>query len=280
MNRVRLQAGAACLLLLAGCASDPTTPDEEGAGAMAHIHGIGVDPADNTLYAATHTGLFRIKDEKATRVADRWQDTMAFTVVGPKQFLASGHPGAGDNRPPHLGLIESTDAGETWKSLALEGEADFHALDLAGRTLYGYDSQSGELMITTDRRTFEPIAPLALADIAADPRDNGLVLATTQEGLVAIAANLGVKKARDAPKMVFIDWPKSNLLAGIGPDGVLHVSSDDGNSWKSRGTVPGQPAALEVTPSGWYAASNEGLFRSIDNGVTWKPIGPRIASGR
>ena len=280
MSRFRLWATAAALLLAAGCASDSPTPDEEGAGAMAHIHGIGVDPAGQTLYAATHTGLFRIGGKKAARVADRWQDTMAFTVVGPKHFLASGHPGAGDNRPTHLGLIESTDAGETWQARAIEGQADFHALDLAGKTLYAYDSQSGQLMVTTDRRTFEPIVQLALADIAADPRDNGLVLVTTQEGLVAVAAEFGRTKTTDAPSMVFVDWPKSNLLVGVGQDGVVHVSVDGGGAWESRGTVPGQPAALEVTGSGWYAASDQGLFRSSDDGVTWKPIGPRLEDGR
>ncbi len=279
MRPVRLWAGVAVLLIAAGCSSDSLTPEEEGSDAMAHIHGIGVDPGDGALYAATHTGLFRIEGPKASRVANRWQDTMAFTVAGPRHFLASGHPGAGDDRPPHLGLIESKDAGRTWRALALEGRADFHALDLAGTTLYGYDSQSGQLMRTQDRRTFRPIGPIALADIAADPRDNGVVLATTEKGLVAVDADSGKATPTDAPPLIFIDWPKPNLLVGIDQAGTVHVSTDAGRSWKSRGRSPGQPAALEVTERDWYTAGEQGLFRSADRGATWRPVGPRMKAG-
>lgn len=33
--------------------------------------------------------------------------------------------------PPALGLIESRDGGKTWRSLSLQGEADFHVLPAA-----------------------------------------------------------------------------------------------------------------------------------------------------
>lgn len=77
-------------------------------------------PADGALYAATHTGLFRLDgDGNVERIADRYQDTMGFTVAGPDEFLASGHPDLRDKelqvegKPPLLGLIESPDAGRT-----------------------------------------------------------------------------------------------------------------------------------------------------------------------
>jgi hypothetical protein len=59
-----------------------------------HVHGLGINPKDGALFVATHTGLFRAGEgePKATRVADRFQDTMGFTVVGPNRFLGSGHP--------------------------------------------------------------------------------------------------------------------------------------------------------------------------------------------
>jgi len=97
---------------------------------VAHVHGLGVDPQDGTLYAGTHHGLIRVPEQgEPTRVADRVQDFMGFTVVGPRHYLASGHPGEGQGGPSSLGLIESTDGGQTWNSVSLAGEADFHVLE-------------------------------------------------------------------------------------------------------------------------------------------------------
>lgn len=58
-----------------------------------HIHGLGVDPAVGVLYAATHTGLFRVPEKgAAARVADRRQDTMGFTITGPNTSWARATP--------------------------------------------------------------------------------------------------------------------------------------------------------------------------------------------
>src|SRR5690606_9410853 len=70
-----------------------------------------------------------------------YQDTMAFTVIGPGHFLGSGHPDGREDLPPFLGLIESADAGETWREVALTGEADFHLLVAAGDRVYGFGSE-------------------------------------------------------------------------------------------------------------------------------------------
>ncbi len=60
-----------------------------------HVHGLGVNPKDQGLFLATHTGLWRVAadDGKATRVAERREDIMGFTVEGSDRFLGSGHPG-------------------------------------------------------------------------------------------------------------------------------------------------------------------------------------------
>jgi hypothetical protein len=42
-----------------------------------------------------------------------------------------------DDLPPLLGLIESRDAGETWKPISLLGKVDFHALRVRGELLVG-----------------------------------------------------------------------------------------------------------------------------------------------
>ena len=124
--------------MLAGCGGDDggaasSEPVVADAGPI-HVHGLGINPSDNALFIATHTGLFRAPDgeSQATRVADRYQDTMGFTVVGPDHFLGSGHPDVREDLPPYLGLIESTDAGVTWEPVSLLGERDFHVLEADG----------------------------------------------------------------------------------------------------------------------------------------------------
>ena len=105
------------LALLAGCGddADPDQPPAPDAGPTfedpgpIHVHGLGINPKDGALFVATHTGLFRAPkgDPTAKRVADRYQDTMGFAVVGPNRFLGSGHPDAREELPPFLGLIRS-----------------------------------------------------------------------------------------------------------------------------------------------------------------------------
>jgi hypothetical protein len=79
--------------------TEPSSIGEaEGETAAGHVHGLGVDPSDQTLYVATHFGVVRMTDDGPERVAERWQDTMGFAVIGPRHFLASGHPDLRDRR--------------------------------------------------------------------------------------------------------------------------------------------------------------------------------------
>ncbi|KAA1426776.1 F510_1955 family glycosylhydrolase [Nocardioides antri] len=271
----------ACLLvtalLLSGCAADEQDPSVPSAGddrAVGHIHGLGVDPADDTLYVATHHGLFHIDDTSGPRrVADRWQDTMAFTVVGPGHFLASGHPDLREDLPPHLGLIESTDAGETWQPLALHGEADFHILEQVGEDLYAYDATSGRLLVTQDHKSFDEVARLPLLSVTADPDDSNTLLATTNQGrLMEIDANTGTAKEVPGPTLALLDTTPEDEVVGIDAAGTIRVRDDAGEVWKRRGAIGGEPAAFITTDGEWYAATQDQVFRSDDDGDTWTRV--------
>ena len=98
-------------------------------------------------YAATHNGVWVLPTaelpssypavaaspvESPSQVAGRAQDTMGFIVGRPGLLLGSGHPDPAEQpelNPPNLGLISSTDGANTWESLSLRGETDFHDLD-------------------------------------------------------------------------------------------------------------------------------------------------------
>jgi hypothetical protein len=238
------------------------------------IQTASVDPADATLYIATHYGLVHLDESgKSTRVADRRQDTMAFTVVGPGHFLASGHPDPREDLPPHLGLIESTDAGETWRPLALQGEADFHILEPAGEVLYGYDATTGRLLTTRDRATFDEILTAPLLSVTARPGEPGQLIATTGQGrIVAIDAESGATSDLGGPTTVLVDTAPDGSVVGVDPAGVVRLSADAGRTWREVGTLDGPPAAVTITEQGWYAATDSGVFRSDDDGETWSSV--------
>lgn len=269
----------ATAILATACASsprsDPPSTDDhaEGDNELGHIHGLGVDPADDNLYVATHFGLFRVDDTgDAERVADRWQDTMAFTVVGPGHFLGSGHPDLSEDLPSHLGLIESTDAGESWTPLALQGEADFHILEPAGDVLYAYDSTTSRLLSTEDRKQFDEVLTGNLISVAATKEPEQLFATTGNGQLIGIDVSTGQTRELGGPVTAYLDTTADGDLAGIGPDGVVRVTDDAGETWQEAGAIGGRPAAFTITEQGWYAATAEVAYRSLDNGNTWKQV--------
>jgi hypothetical protein len=261
-------------LLSGGCAKDTpaTAPPADEDTSVGHIHGLGVDPADDSLYVATHFGLFHVDQSgRPRRVADRYQDTMAFTVVGPGHFLGSGHPDLREDLPAHLGLIESTDAGESWTPLALQGEADFHILEPAGDALYAYDATSARLLRTEDQKSFDETYRGPLISVAAVD-DNDPLIATNGKGqLLSIDATSGETRELGGPNMMYLDTA-DGTLAGIDPDGVVRVSTDTGRTWREVGSIGGQPAAFTISDQGWYGATETTVYRSTDGGHTWSRV--------
>lgn len=249
----------------------PTESDQAGAQ-LEHVHGLGVDPADDTLYAGTHYGLFRLPEQAdGTRVADRVQDFMGFTVVGPNHFLASGHPGEGQDGPSSLGLIESTDGGRTWESLSLSGEADFHALKARHGLVYGFNSLTSTFMVSQDKRTWDERGQLPMADFAVSPKSPDVVLATTERGLVrSDDGGRSFQLVRNAPVLLLVSWADDGAIAGVAPDGTVYASGGEATSWDRRGTLENPPEALAVANRDEvFAAAGGAVLASSDGGRTF-----------
>jgi hypothetical protein len=272
MRLRRLTAAVLTGALAAACSADP--PDQTPAlvPGMTHIHGLGINPSNDSLYVATHYGLFRIDgNQPPQRVGTLTQDFMGFTVTGPDEFLASGHPDPADRQQaPHLGLIKSEDAGESWTSMSLEGSADFHALEYRHGRVYGHDSQSGKVMISLDERSWRPRAEVAAVDLAVSPVDADEILATTRQGLqrstdgaLTFAAIVGT------PALVFISWPERGPLVGADIEGTLYTSTDAGRTWRPRHALTARPQALLAAGDGEvYAATETAVYESTDDGAT------------
>lgn len=240
---------------------------------LTHVHGLGINPGDGALYVATHDGVYRLPATGGTPqpVGSGRQDTMGFTVAGPDHFLASGHPAHGQDAPSHLGLIESTDAGTSWTTRSLAGQADFHALRFRHDTVYGYNSTTGELIVSVDKTTWQVRASMPIRDVDVSPTDAQTLLATTETGLqrsddggVTWSPNPG------PPAPLLLAWEMVDRLWAITVTGEVHRSADGGNTWTSAGQLAGRATAFIASDSILYAAIDEqGIHRSTDGGATW-----------
>lgn len=273
----KLAAALLVGMLTVSCSSSnqATPPQPPG---MKHIHGLGINPSDQALYAATHYGLFRVPaGGRAQRVGEHAQDFMGFTVIGADRFLASGHPAAVDSeQPPHLGLIESTDAGNRWNALSLIGEADFHALTYRHGRVYGHDSQSRRIMISTDKRSWEPRATVRAIDMAVSPLDPQYVLVTTPKGLQhSTDGAASFAATSDAPLLAYLSWHDDSTLIGIDPTGRLYSSADAGRTWRFKLALEQEPQALLAAGQGRvFIATEDMVYASNDNGATVEPFTP------
>ncbi|MGH3812742.1 MAG: F510_1955 family glycosylhydrolase [Pseudonocardiaceae bacterium] len=270
-----LVVGTVLFLILRG--GDDGASVAEGAE-LEHVHGLGVDPADGTLYAGSHYGLFRVPERgQAVRIAGRVQDFMGFTVAGPDHFLASGHPGEDQGGPSSLGLIESTDGGQTWHSLSLAGRADFHALEARHGRVYGFNALTGAFMVSQDKQTWQPRSQLPLADFAVSPSEPEVVLATTANGLArSDDGGRTFALVDQAPPLLLVTWTNDGVIVGVDPEGRVYISTDGLDSWQPSGELGGSPEALTATSAtDIYAATSGGtIVASTDGGRTFKPRYP------
>jgi photosystem II stability/assembly factor-like uncharacterized protein len=269
---------AALAVGLTGCGRDdePAVDQSGGSNESAeagpeHVHGLGINPADGALFIATHTGLFRVAQgqERARRVGEGTQDTMGFTVVGRNRFLGSGHPGEGESGPPALGLIESTDAGRSWKTISLDGEADFHVLRFAAGRIYGFDAGNGRLMVSRNagRDWKELSLPEPLLDLVADPADPDRLIASGQGGLHR-SSDGGKTWQKLGGNIALLAWPASDRVYRVGGDARVSMSTDSGRTWREVGSIGQPPAALLAqSPRELYAALPDGTIVQSRNGA-------------
>jgi photosystem II stability/assembly factor-like uncharacterized protein len=249
-----------------------SSADRSTAGAghegFGHVHAVATDPGSGALYVATHVGLFRLDDaHTAVRVSKDALDLMGFTVVGPGHFLASGHS---EDGPANVGLIESTDGGVTWQAKSLSGAADFHGLQAAHGSVYGYNSTDGAFMVSVDQRTWDQRSQVAIGAFAVSPTDAQTILAVGRGGLQrSTDGGRSWQTVAGAPAVGLLAWDRTGLWA-VAQDGAVWSSTDGGQQWQRRGAVPGQPHNIATHEGTIFAAlAGDRVVATTDAGATW-----------
>ncbi len=278
MSRSLFAVLAALAIGLPACGDDSErgpSPQPQAARSAEHIHGLGLDERDDTLFIATHQGLFALPEgsRRIAPVGSTAIDAMGFSIASPGHFVASGHPDPADDQPPDLGLIESRDRGRSWQPVSLLGEVDFHVLEAAGERVYGYDGVAGKLLASADggRRWQRHTLPAPPLDLAIDPRRPRRLVASTERGLFASSDAGAGWRALSKDHGGLLAWPEPRRLVLVAGDGGVHVSRDGGRSWRAAGSIGSQPAALTVGRGELYVALHDGTIkRSSDGGKSWR----------
>lgn len=187
-----------------------------------------------------------------------------FTVVGPDEFLGSGHPDGRERLPPFLGLVRSTDAGESWRAVSLQGKADLHVLEARDDAVYafGTDFESRETQFLTSgnggRSWQQRSPPGPLGSLAIDPSDAQRIVAAGDTA-VHISDDGGRRWRSTRTRARFLSWYEGGPLYAVDARGRARTwrcttAPSSGRRTAGAhggGTTPRHEATAEVVIRNW-----------------------------
>jgi len=242
------------------------------------------------LFAGAPSGFYRSRDwggtwklvERPSLSGDDPQQVgpvRAILPVGPLVYVG------GQN-----GLAVSVDFGETWKRLAFSGPvlsilaSRFHPF--ADPTVFV--GTPGGLLRSRDAGTEFAALDVQSAPVFRMDWPGPALLAATGSGVLrsddggdtwkgpGTGLPPGAAHALALSSFFAID---PTLFTSIGSAGIFY-SANGGESWIPKG-LPNHTVNEVIWFGPYiYAAADEGLFRSDDAGVTWKPLGTGLAGRR
>ena len=268
----------------AGAPESLRVPWVDPDGVSPIVGSVDVNPADDSLWMSTNTGLFRLPpgENEPQRVTGQLttevgsgeiSEQLVIRFRGPDALFASGHPPPGSALPPALGMIESEDGGRTWTGISEVGSADFHAIQVARGALVAGSFGEQEVSISRNGgKSFEQRRPpLPLVDLEVDPDDSRRWIGSTPQSITASADEGRSWREREPTPNVRFSWPESDALFRVDPGGPVAFSADGGETWERRGDTGGEPQSLHAeSPERLYAVLIDGTVKqSKDGGRTW-----------
>ena len=123
------------------------TPSAQAIVELRHAHGLGYSADGSRILVSNHYGIAVFSEGRWSEVTGPVRDYMGF--VATRDFIfSSGHAGASRGGDNPLGLMRSADGGHSWKTLALEREAEFHlvAAGYLSNAVYVYNAAPNSVM--------------------------------------------------------------------------------------------------------------------------------------
>lgn len=210
-------------------------------------------------------------------------------------IYSSGHPAQGSGLANPLGLIKSTDGGQTWQKLGMEGESDFHMLGSSYETgaiyLVSFNPNSkmkkpGIYSTVNDGFSWQRVAGQGLenypSNLAVHPTNPKIVAAAAEKGLY-LSQNAGERfeKVADGEMAgVFFDLDGKHLWFSIaeGQPGLARLNLETRKT--ERVALPPMEkdavAYIAQNPAkrNEYAIATfqRSVYITQDEGKTWKQI--------
>ncbi|WP_157841440.1 F510_1955 family glycosylhydrolase [Jeotgalibacillus soli] len=280
-------------LLLGACAAKEEETNyftENDEVHIEHVHGMGFIGDD--LLLATHDGLVKFSDNQWYETTRNKHDYMGFTAIE-GGFYASGHPEPGSDIENPLGLVKSTDLGESMEQLAFYGETDFHylAASAKGKVIYGVLSEANSELTPgvyyTDNEgnswnelPLNGLAATSLRAIAAHPTEPNVVALVSPEGLF-LSEDYGSNftQISDEEGITSLHFTEDALLFSlVKEEGVTFQEFDLASASQQElssialdedavSYISANPANLEEV---WAITFEHVLLKSKDGGRTWE----------
>lgn len=283
-----LAATTALILGTAACTS-ATTPPSPTSSSLEHVHAFAHLDTSPVVLVGTHTGLWKfsltaLEQENPNPASllpvgqDRF-DVMGLSTTPEGGLIASGHPSADAplSTPPNRGFLHSQDAGTSWDTIALEGEADFHDLTTAADSVLGLNSATGTLLRSDDNGvTWTTQSATTALSIAVDPANPDTLWAAGPDGLQS-STDRGATftTTQQGPPLVFVAGA-AGAITGTAATGDVWTLTPGTANWSRTGQLQGQPQAFDVIDIAGQpvhlAVDDRAIVASHDNGTTWTVV--------
>lgn len=263
---------------------------------LTHIHGLSYSTEGKQLLIPSHNGIAIYADGRWLMMAGPKHDYMGFSATRDALY-SSGHPAPGSVLTNPFGLIKSTDGGQSWQKLGLEGESDFHTLatSYGTNTVYVLNHQANSRMkaagiyvTQSDGMTWSRVAANGLKSkinsLAVHPDDAKILAAGAGDGLYLsrdegnrFEQRVGGKQVLaqwfdlDGKRLWFSSYAGGPALSRIDLTGdakantvQIPVAADDAIAYIAQNPIQHDELAI--------ATFKRSVYVSHDQGATWTQI--------
>jgi photosystem II stability/assembly factor-like uncharacterized protein len=264
---------------------------------LRHIHGLSFSSDGSQLFVPAHDGLLVYENGGWTVPNLPVHDYMGYSGVD-DGFFSSGHPGPGSNLINPLGLVRSTDGGETIQTLDFAGETDFHLMGVGYESHAVYvlnPAQNSRLSVglhytVDDGQTWEQSRASGISggpiQLTVHPTEPGIVALATEGGLF-LSNDYGDTFTRvgDAAPVTAatFDSAGERLLFGYQSLSVYELSNGEISAFQTPsvtgddaiGYIADNPVSDQIV----FATFEKDIYLSQDKGLSWAVIAEQGLGG-